>query len=287
MENEILKNLKRIDSVTSKKRDVKAKSNLSVKTIVHFGFFRALDYSLEMHRKKKPPNESVFLISGLRAICEDLIYIVAISKWSSKDVSEYIKKTIRYQYRKSLEAQHEFFKQETQGLLYFKPENLRSSEHIKKNDFISFWKRNGYSVNNKLPSTFQIAQKNGLETLYRFLYHATSESVHHNLRYLFRMGWVDKNCKDSFHICSKNFSGYYFSFCKFYGIYLLYLYYKHLGSKIGIKKILSKEMSALQKMQETQLRWPEIVTFEEMFIQPPTLFTRAVYKVAALKKIED
>ena len=279
MANENLKILKKIDTLTYKKRNVKINPDKpAFKTILHAGFFRVLDYSLGIYRKKNPPDESIFLISGLRAICEDLIYIIAISKWSIEDANMYVKNTIIYEFEKDIQAQHQFFKEKNPSSLYIKPSDLSQRFRINNNNLVHFWKTNGYSNSEvKLPSVFQIAQKNGLESLYNFLYHATSKSVHHSLYYLFRMGWGNENCeKNEFHFCAGNFNTYYFNFCRFYGVYLLYLYYKYLGSKIGIKRLLSNEMSLLLKMQKGELRWPEIVTFEEMNMKPPSSFIRAL-----------
>ena len=112
-----------------------------VKTFIYFGFFRALDYSLEIHKKKKPPNESIFLLSGLRAICEDLIYFFAISKWSSKDVIEYTRKTTSYQYRKSIDVQHEFFKTKLKGYCILSQQIYDLRNALKKMNLVSSGKK--------------------------------------------------------------------------------------------------------------------------------------------------
>ena len=279
MKNKILEILEKIDTITYKKRNINSTPNKpAFKTILYAGFFRVLDYSLGIYRKKNPPDESIFLISGLRAICEDLIYIVAINKWPVEDANMYVKSTMIYELGKSIKAQHQFFKREKPSLLYLKPSDFSQRFRINNNDLVHFWKKNGYSnCEVKLPSVFQIAKKNGLESLYNFLYHATSKSVHHSVHYLSRMGWGNESCEENeFHYRVGNFNKYYFEFCRFYGIYLLCLYYKDLGSKIGIKKLLSNKMSLLLKIQKEELRWPEIVTFEEINVKPPSYFMRAM-----------
>ena len=45
-------------------------------------------------------------------------------------------------------------------------------------------------------------------------------------------------------------------------------------------------MSALRDMQKAQLRWPEIVTFEEMGIQPPNFFYKRSLSIHYLDKQE-
>ena len=273
MENEVLRILKKINQIVSEKRNIIHQPSHSFKIIVHASFFRALDYTLAIFRKKKPPIESMFLKSGLRAICEDLIYVVAISKWPLEDANKYIDKLLLYECNKNIKSQHEFFKKEKPNSLYLKPSDFLPSIKVNIDDLVNFWKKNGYSnCEGSFPSVFRIAKQNGLEHMYNFLYHATSKSVHHSAHYLYRMGFGnEKTQKDEFHFQVGNFKKYFFAFCQFYGIYLLCLYYKHLGVKIGIKECLSKEISLLLQMQE-DMRWPEIVTFEEMNVKPPSSF---------------
>ncbi len=59
----LLKILKQINKLTYKKRSIIVKPGKhSFKCILYAGFFRALNYSLEIYKNNTPPNESIFIM---------------------------------------------------------------------------------------------------------------------------------------------------------------------------------------------------------------------------------
>jgi hypothetical protein len=122
-----------------------------------------------------------------------------------------------------------------------------------------------------------MAKSVGLESLYDYLYFATSNFVHFNPQTLLRMGWGDINKHFKFTV--SNMSPYYRSFASFYGAILFLGFHAAFASE-ALKTDCSKEVAEILDLISHVHRWPEVITFEEMNQRPPLyLITHALGRV--------
>jgi hypothetical protein len=128
-----------------------------------------------------------------------------------------------------------------------------------------------------------MAKVAGMAPLYGYLYSATSRWVHFSPHLLLRMGWggtpEDTNEHTTWHFTTRNFAQYYAEFNRVYSLYLLI---RLLRGPAG--ELLSAEaahtVAELERQLTEVLRWPEVVTFEEMNLKGPHPLMRIAYKIA-------
>lgn len=147
-------------------------------------------------------------------------------------------------------------------------------------------KKLGWSGKQSWPSIWFMAKNAGLESLYTYLYSATSKWVHFSPQILLRMGWGgDSKDRESlgdhteWEFTTKNFSDYYKEFNQIYSVMLLLKLLR--GPAI---QLVSQEVRiVLDQLEEglnRPIRWPEIVTYEELNIESPSAFIRIALQVA-------
>ena len=117
-----------------------------------------------------------------------------------------------------------------------------------------------WTTEKKLPPIEQMARRVGLSTLYHFLYAATSEIVHFNVRIALRSGWGGK---DRWRFSSSHLSTYYFMFGRCYSVYIFIKLSRTFAVNLKLSTRFMKSVDNLELWLESQFRWPEIVTFEE------------------------
>jgi hypothetical protein len=120
-----------------------------------------------------------------------------------------------------------------------------------------------------LPPIRQIAEKQGgdiLIKLYDYLYRLTSGTVHFNVGALLRTGW-GKPPDCSFSI--RHFTGYYGAFARTYGAFMFCAYFELLGRFLRPDKDAKRRVEAIRDSILSVVRWPEMITFEEMNIPVP------------------
>ena len=119
--------------------------------------------------------------------------------------------------------------------------------------------------------TREIAQKSEpvlLEVVYDFIYRLTSGAVHFNPQVLLRLGWGPY--KPSGGILSdvtystKKLSHYYLGLSQVYGTYLLCLYFELFDEYLMLGEEENDAVVDIREHLFHILRWPEMVTFEEM-----------------------
>lgn len=125
-----------------------------------------------------------------------------------------------------------------------------------------------------------MARQTNVEDLYRFLYHATSEWVHFSPRLLMRMGWgEDREVGATFRFSTTHFDDYYRQFNQTYSAYLLVRLVESFSAELEITEV-DDIISRLKAALEDELRWPELVTYEEMNVDPPDLVKRSFMRTA-------
>jgi hypothetical protein len=135
------------------------------------------------------------------------------------------------------------------------------------------WKRYGWPGLTKswMPSTRQIAEKNHIDVLtmlYEYIYRLTSGAVHFDPGILLRTGWGHKN---NMHFSPKNFEAYYLAYARIYGLLLFCCYFELFGRFIRADKKAKAQIIELRWNLVSEIRWPEMITHEEMNLKPPML----------------
>ena len=215
------------------------------------------------------PEYSFFLASSLRGVTEDLIYLSFLASLPADESNTLIQHLVNEQVRYDVQSQRAFmdpirpFQQtvatQSAGLekVATKAEKIWLS-HFSRKDL----RRNG-------PSVRRIAEYTGqtfLEVLYDFMYQLTSGIVHFNPHILLRSGWGE-----TFHdiaFSAKNMFGYYREMNKIYSAVLLCMYFEIFDDFIDVSEKERRVVAGLRYAICAQPRWPEMVTFEELNIEP-------------------
>ncbi|MEM9776162.1 MAG: DUF5677 domain-containing protein [Chloroflexota bacterium] len=229
---------------------------------------------------KELGEDSFFSLPTLRGICEDIISLKYLfEKVDNDDREDILKSMLFLNIYDGIKRQNVFFSRHRplQPIVKSFPNmdsEISSHKRIIKNYKSKYqWQRNN-------PTTKEMATAVGLDATYEFLYAATSRTVHFTPHILIRMGWTMESIPENelrenignylMQYSTSNFHGYYKNFCEFYGIQMLILilstFSEYLKLPLDIKTILIE----IDSTQEDFTRWPEIITFEEMNLKPPS-----------------
>src|SRR5207244_11858891 len=117
----------------------------------------------------------------------------------------------------------------------------------------------------------EMAEFTGLLPLYNFLYAATSQFVHYSPSNLLRMGRKSggggagsAGGADGMAFSTAHFAEYYNSFNRFYGLFLFITFCTPFAARLGCAKDIKPGVEKLMRVIDEELRWPELVTMEEM-----------------------
>jgi hypothetical protein len=240
-------------------------------TIKKAAFVRNLEYNLQVN--KKDETNFYFLMPFLRGLSEDYIALKFITqRIESIDQDDFIKYFMTNDLVKSINAQENFFDKVRVHQQIVIPKTVPS---VYENHNISKEKIKELSIkykwpNNKIPNLFELAKSVGLEEFYKYFYHSTSRIVHFNPQLLLRLGWgIEPGvsfAESTYKFSTENLEKYYAFFCKFYGWYIFSKLYEDL--KKDFLEFNENIESAIAKIEAEfeNLRWPELVTFEELNI---------------------
>jgi hypothetical protein len=212
-----------------------------------------------------------FIVPSLRGICEDLIVLGFIRHMPSTDRNELLQLLLEHELMERVAQQKTFFEsahpfQPVPSLTF--PRTMDTLE----GQIRAIWQRHGWPNLSKgiLPQTRQLAERIRLDVLgplYDYLFRLTSGTVHFNPQAIFRTGWGKK--PPFFKFSARHFDAYHRELSRVYGTYMLCTYFELFGS---VLRPTSSESAHVQKLREALLmepRWPEMVTWEEMNIEPP------------------
>ncbi|MGH9687235.1 MAG: DUF5677 domain-containing protein [Candidatus Acidiferrales bacterium] len=234
------------------------------RAVLKASFVRTFDYVEHLHVNVKDEDtaEGFFSCASLRQCCEDLIALKFIGQLSRADRDTVIQSLMVIATSSGIEKQLLFFRKSHpfQPVLSgeFPPGRLDQA----KGALTNVGQRTGFwNTQRKLPPIEQMARKVKLTALYDFLYAATSEIVHFNVRIALRSGWGGK---ESWRFSPSHMSRYYVMFGRCYGVYLFVKFSRAFARSLALSAKFMQSVNKLEVWLESQLRWPEIVTFEEM-----------------------
>jgi Family of unknown function (DUF5677) len=229
-----------------------------------------------MVRNAANDGDAFFWLPGLRGICEDLIVLNYIKTIEAGQREELLGLLIVHDVHSRVHRQTEFFnavrpQQQVLGIKNVKAEIADIETKIRK-----IWNANGWPNldHGSMPQIFQIADKQGAVILlhvYNYLYRMASGMVHFSMQTLLRTGWgttQDTSIKEG-KFSTTNFSLYYKEVAELYGAYMFCCYFELFNDLLMAGKEEQASIDAIREAILGRRRWPEMVTFEEMNMEPP------------------
>ena len=243
---------------------------------------KCIEFNIEANKTHKKEDSAFLLMSNLRGICEDLIYLTYLSRLEKDDADKLIEIKLEKNCYEGLSRQRMFFESNNPMQPVLGNSNCLELFERKKNEYRDFWR----SINHfqgKVPKVSQLAEYQGLKSTYEFIYFAASNFVHFNPHALFRTGW-SCSIKGPYIFSIRNMNGYYRSFSTVYGA-VLFIGFHASFSKKYLNESLDAEVNELIELIRNITRWPEVITFEEMNVKAPfNLFTSALIKAKKEKE---
>ena len=229
-----------------------------------------------------------FSLPTLRGICEDVIVLNYIKSMSNPDRETLTTKLMFYELHSRLSTQHAFFSTTRPLQPVLGPTMSQRQVEDLAEEIRTVWRSNGWPGMNRkvMPPIREMAQKKGgdvLGTLYDYLYRLTSNTVHFSVGSLVRTGWGEDENSCSF--STRHLSPYYATFGRLYGAFLFCTYFELFGRTLRPGKPVQAQVHEIRKGILSTVRWPEMVTFEEMNVplRDPGLLIRALSVVVALE----
>ncbi len=245
-------------------------------SLVRAATSKCIEFNIEANRTGKRAEAAFLLMSNLRGVCEDLIYLTYLSRLEKKAADRLVLLLQERNYFEGLNAQKKFFDDNNPMQPVLGNSSHTQALETTENQIREFWKSTN-QFNEKAPTVLQLAKKVGLKSTYEFIYFAASNFVHFNPIALFRTGWGPERGPFTFSI--RNMNGYYRSFSSFYGA-VLFIGFKASFSEEYFNDSLDAEVDELIELVGHMHRWPEVITFEEMNQKTPFyLLTHAMSKV--------
>lgn len=234
---------------------------------------KCVEFNLLANRTDKRAGPAFVLLSSLRGICEDLIYLSFLSRLGNKESNELAGLLLAQHISKGLSAQQDFFaaNNPAQPILRGGRTTTDASQRVTdvRNKLRSFWASVG-SVKSAGPNIRDMATEVGLLSTYEYIYFASSNFVHFNPQALLRTGWAQYE-DGPFKFSIRNMNDYYRAFSSFYGAVLFIGFHASFGEEHFDSNLDAQITRLLELIGHTQ-RWPEVITFEEMNQQPPSYF---------------
>ena len=231
---------------------------------------KCLDFNVIVNRERANHDESFVLISGMRGIVEDLIVLKHSLRFSLEKREIYIKMLQALSFHQGILAQRRFFDANNPFQVVVgsskKIEEIEAALTAAKENLRQFWIGEG-RPKGKGPNVSDMASEIGLRSTYDYIYFAASNFVHFNPHALFRMGWGPKEGPFSF--STLNFSGYYRDLAAVYGAMMFVGFAATFSPCLDDGPALLTDAEAIEKILMQVPRWPELVTFEEINMEPP------------------
>lgn len=240
-------------------------------------YAKCFEFNFDISKQRSLGN-SLYLMSFLRGVCEDLITLKFINRLDVKKRHDLMAIYVPYLLETSIFSQQQYFAHQKIDQIIIRRKDDRLIKKL-ESDLKQFWTNLGYKKDRIFPSVESMAIDGNLKQLYDFLYHATSRTVHFSPNILLRTGWYDEKAMITF--SPKNFQKYYSFFNLYQGTNLFIQFSSTFKKQLNLKKETIKKINELEEILKAANRVPELVTFEEMNIEPPNNIELHVMKKIA------
>lgn len=218
-------------------------------------------------------------------MCEDIIIFKGFQSVPPADKSRLVAHIQMKDAYESMKKQRVFFGKYREEQPVLCPSNVDQLLANETASAVALLNQYGFQHIKGRLNVRQVAEKAGLLELYDFFYSATSKWVHFSPHVLLRMGWGPERTPDTTFIFSTHhFTEYYAAFNCIYGTYLFVLFCDTFQSLLSLDPRLSGGVEALREKLEETIRWPEVITFEEMNQELPSPILLAALKVMTDEK---
>lgn len=241
---------------------------------------KAFEFAIACQRDAAHP---FFLMATLRGICEDTIVLAFLLPL--KERNEVVRLLAFKNLAEATHNQAEFFK----STRPWQPVLAGTKERVQqwKQEIKTLAQSKGWG--NELPTVRRMAElcSPSLVPLYDYLYSATSRIVHFSPHVLMRMGWGPPPAENDpqalqaeWTFSTSNFEQYYREFSRFYSIYLLVRLIRALIDEFPDCTSVRTLLDAVDSELDSEIRWPEVVTFEERNLKGPSFVERILLRAA-------
>jgi hypothetical protein len=200
--------------------------------------------------------------SALRGICEDIIVLKWLGTFTKRDRDEAVGVLMMKNVLEFMQQQTAFFNKYRPSQPILEAKDVSSEIQGLKLRLRGFRKSYKWKKHREWPSIREMAQSTDLLPLYDFLYAGTTSFVHFSPNNLIRMGKMSAGEKMSF--STANFSEYYNAFNRFYGLFLFVTFCTTFAKLLECVDEIRPAIEKLMRHIDEELRWPELVTMEEM-----------------------
>lgn len=212
-----------------------------------------------------------FCLPTLRGICEEIIVLNYAHRLPVRVRDNLFPMLMAHDVYTRAATQKAFFAAARPLQPVLSPQSSRTKLHALEDEIRGIWHAHGSPnmTRGVIPPVRQLAEKEGgdvLATLYDYLYRLTSGTVHFSVGALLRTGWGSKpHCTFSV----RHLDPYYNAFGRIYGAFLFCAYFELFGRLLRPGKAVRQQVGAIREFILSIVRWPEMITFEEMNLPVP------------------
>lgn len=201
--------------------------------------------------------------SALRGVCEDIIVLKFLGTFTKRDRDEAVGVLMMKSVLEFMQQQTAFFNKYRPSQPILEAKDVSAEIQGLKLRLRGFRKSYRWKKHREWPSMREMAEATELLPLYDFLYAGTSSFVHFSPNNLIRMGKVVGG-GERMVFSTSNFSDYYSAFNRFYGLFLFITFTTTFAGSLGCRGDIQAPVEKLMRHLDEELRWPELVTMEEM-----------------------
>jgi hypothetical protein len=229
----------------------------------------AKNYEINRFLQSEEAAMNAFAVtSALRGVCEDVIVLKFLGTFTKRDRDEAVGVLMMKAVLEFMQQQTAFFNKYRPSQPILEAKDVNNEIQGLKLRLRAFRKSYKWKKHREWPSMREMAEATDLLPLYDFLYAGTSSFVHFSPNNLIRMGKVIGGPHgDKMVFSGSNFSDYYNSFNRFYGLFLFITFTTTFATSLGCRAEVQPPVEKLMRALDEELRWPELVTMEEMNMQ--------------------
>ena len=241
-------------------------------------FAKAFDFAHSTLLQGDESGMSFWVISTMRGIVEDIIVLSAVKNMSRQDREDLLSTWMHVDVLEGTKRQEKFFStpDRLQSVLT-PPATVDDSIASLRSDMRRVW--NSYSIDPGHAGRGNIrslAEAVNLSDMYDYFYEFASRLVHFSPTVLMRSGWGPRD-EGGIHAMFRpsNFDAYYQSVARTYSVYLLAEFIDRFGTDLRLPDEFADAAGSIRD-ELKKVRLPELVTFEEMNLEPPNALLRAI-----------
>jgi hypothetical protein len=233
----------------------------------------AKNYEINRFLQSKEAAMNAFAVtSALRGVCEDVIVLKFLGTFTRRDRDEAVGVLMMKSVLEFMQQQTVFFNKYRPSQPILEAKDVSAEIQGLKLRLRAFRKSYKWKKHREWPSMREMAEATDLLPLYDFLYAGTSSFVHFSPNNLIRMGKVvgahpGATAGEKMIFSTTHSADYYSAFNRFYGLFLFITFATTFANMLSVRAQLQPPVEKLMRHLDDELRWPELITMEEMNMQ--------------------